>query len=93
MSLKFKIEAAPTILFYRSGNVIDRVDGADANQITVKLKKHCGITDDAQSKAQLEERLKKLINKHKIVIFMKGNKEGPRCGFSKQLIHIINETG
>lgn len=27
------------------------------------------------------------------MIFMKGDRTAPRCGFSKQLIQIINETG
>jgi len=30
---------------------------------------------------------------HKVVLFMKGNREMPQCGFSGQVIHILNETG
>lgn len=26
------------------------------------------------------------------MIFMKGNRDAPRCGFSKELIRIVNET-
>lgn len=92
VSLRYKIEAAPTILYFRSGKVIDRVDGADVGQLTAKTKQY---SSDKQptSKVNLEERLKQLINKHNVVIFMKGDRKEPRCGFSKQLIHIINETG
>ncbi|KAJ8985331.1 hypothetical protein NQ317_008361 [Molorchus minor] len=27
------------------------------------------------------------------MLFMKGNREQPRCGFSKQIIEILNNTG
>lgn len=40
----------------------------------------------------LEERLKKLINRSELMIFMKGDRTVPRCGFSRQLIEILNET-
>lgn len=92
ISLRYKIEAAPTILYFRSGKVIDRVDGADVGQLTAKTKQY---SSDKQptSKVNLEERLKQLINKHNVMIFMKGDRKEPRCGFSKQLVHIMNETG
>lgn len=93
ISMKHKIEAAPTVLLFKAGNVIDRVDGADANQLTEKIKKHHGVTEMSLTKAPLEERLKQLINRHKVMIFMKGDRDAPRCGFSKQLIHIMNGTG
>lgn len=41
----------------------------------------------------LNERLKKLINRSKCMLFMKGNAKEPRCGFSRQIIEIMNETG
>jgi Grx4 family monothiol glutaredoxin len=41
----------------------------------------------------LEDRLKKLISQSKIMLFMKGNSKEPRCGFSRQAIEILNETG
>lgn len=41
----------------------------------------------------LEERLKSLINRNKVMLFMKGDRNAPRCGFSKQIIQILNDTG
>lgn len=38
-------------------------------------------------------RLKLLINKADVMVFMKGNKQVARCGFSNQLIQILNQTG
>lgn len=41
----------------------------------------------------LEDRLKALLKKEKIMLFMKGNPSEPRCGFSKTMIGILGETG
>jgi len=43
-------------------------------------------------KQPIEERLKSLVNMAPIMIFMKGDRSNPRCGFSRQLMDIINET-
>jgi monothiol glutaredoxin len=40
-------------------------------------------------RAQLDE----LIKKNKVLLFMKGNKHFPQCGFSSQVIAILKETG
>jgi monothiol glutaredoxin len=34
-----------------------------------------------------------LVKKNKVVLFMKGNKHFPQCGFSAQVIGILKETG
>lgn len=41
----------------------------------------------------LEDRLKALVNKDKVMLFMKGDPDAPRCGFSRTTIGILNETG
>lgn len=46
-----------------------------------------------EAKAASEPDYKALINKHPLMIFMKGNPEEPKCGFSRTLIGIMNETG
>uniref|UniRef100_A0A6B2E8A3 Putative glutaredoxin-related protein n=1 Tax=Phlebotomus kandelakii TaxID=1109342 RepID=A0A6B2E8A3_9DIPT len=91
VSLKHQIEAVPTVLFIRSGNAVDRVDGVDVAAFTDKCAKLAGVA--ASEKGKLDERLKMLINRHPVMIFMKGNRDAPRCGFSKQLIAIVNDLG
>lgn len=90
ISLKHQIEAVPTVLFFRKCQAIDRIDGVDIAALTSKCKELAGAAED--SKKDLNERLKELINKAKVMIFMKGDRDAPRCGFSKQLIAILNET-
>lgn len=40
----------------------------------------------------LEDRLKVLINKFPVMVFMKGDPNTPKCGFSKQIVDILIET-
>ena len=40
-----------------------------------------------------QEQIKKLIEDNKIMLFMKGEKDAPACGFSAQVIHILNQYG
>uniref|UniRef100_A0A1B0D3Y8 Uncharacterized protein n=2 Tax=Phlebotomus papatasi TaxID=29031 RepID=A0A1B0D3Y8_PHLPP len=91
ISLKHQIEAVPTVVFFQSGSAVDRIDGVDIGAFTSKCAKLAGVL--ASEKGKLEERLKVLINRHPVMIFMKGDRNAPRCGFSKQLIAIVNETG
>jgi monothiol glutaredoxin len=39
------------------------------------------------------ERIDNLIEQHKIMVFMKGNKMMPQCGFSNQVVQILNILG
>ncbi|KAI4895198.1 hypothetical protein NFI96_023811, partial [Prochilodus magdalenae] len=41
----------------------------------------------------LEHRLKSLVNKCPVMLFMKGNKEVAKCGFSRQILEIMNAAG
>merc|ERR1719242_962412 len=41
----------------------------------------------------LEKRMKELISSGNVMVFMKGNKNEPRCGFSRTLMEILHETG
>ena len=39
---------------------------------------------------ELKEKIQKDINNHKIILYMKGNKEMPMCGFSSTVVQILN---
>jgi len=43
-------------------------------------------------KVKLEDRLKKLVSKAPVMVFMKGDPETPKCGFSRTLMEIFKET-
>jgi monothiol glutaredoxin len=39
---------------------------------------------------ELQERIDNLVNQNKIVVFMKGSKLMPQCGFSNNVVQILN---
>ncbi len=41
----------------------------------------------------LAQRIKGLIEGSRVVLFMKGNKMFPQCGFSAQVLSILKQTG
>jgi Grx4 family monothiol glutaredoxin len=41
----------------------------------------------------LQSRLEKLVNRHKVMLFMKGLPSAPRCGFSRQIVQILDDSG
>jgi len=41
----------------------------------------------------LDDRLGKLVNRHTVMLFMKGLPSNPQCGFSRQIVDILDETG
>jgi monothiol glutaredoxin len=42
---------------------------------------------------ELKERLDNLVEQHKVLVFMKGNKLMPQCGFSNNVVQILNTLG
>ena len=42
---------------------------------------------------ELKERIDTLVEENKIMVFMKGNKLMPQCGFSKNVVQILNTLG
>lgn len=49
------------------------------------------ITDEQLT--QKKEEIKNDIKKNKVMLYMKGNKDMPMCGFSNQVVHILNQSG
>lgn len=41
----------------------------------------------------IKEKLQQLVNKNKVVVFMKGVPENPRCGFSNAVAQILRMHG
>lgn len=42
---------------------------------------------------ELKERIDNLIQQNKVLVFMKGNKLMPQCGFSNNVVQILNTLG
>lgn len=42
---------------------------------------------------EMKEKIAADVKENQIVLFMKGNKEFPQCGFSARVVQILNEQG
>ncbi|KAG8435509.1 hypothetical protein GDO86_013442 [Hymenochirus boettgeri] len=73
--------------FYVKGDLVGGLDILKEMESSGELDQICPKTQN------LEERLKALINKAPVVLFMKGNKEMAKCGFSRQILEIMNSAG
>lgn len=89
----FQVDSVPTVILFKNLTQVDRVDGVNAADITSKVKRHSTGSGAIGKTQTLEGRLKELINKCNVMVFMKGNAQQPRCGFSKSLIQILNGIG
>lgn len=51
------------------------------------LAEQLGVTPELS----LNDRLAKLLQRHRIMVFMKGVPSAPRCGFSRQIVDMLEE--
>ncbi|XP_076855549.1 glutaredoxin 3 [Brachyhypopomus gauderio] len=72
---------------YVKGELVGGLDIIKELAETGELETTCPKT------VPLEHRLKSLITKCPVMLFMKGNKEAAKCGFSRQILEIMNSTG
>ena len=42
---------------------------------------------------QLKDKVEELIREHKVLLFMKGTPEEPRCGFSMRTVGVLDQMG
>jgi len=64
-------------------------DGGLAEQFEVDIVGSDGGGKDGKEET-LDERLTKLVNRHKVMLFMKGLPSAPKCGFSRQICELLN---
>lgn len=81
--------------------MIDRVEGANAADLSKKVAKHAsadapkaagaGAGAGAGAAKDLNTRLKELVTSAECVAFIKGTPKEPRCGFTRQLVEIFDK--
>ncbi|KAE8590276.1 hypothetical protein XENTR_v10018003 [Xenopus tropicalis] len=96
VSEKYEVTSVPTFLFFKNSQKIDRLDGAHAPELTKRVQRHASSTSfpatpNSAPKEDLNGRLKKLINAAPCMLFMKGSPQEPRCGFSRQIVALLND--
>lgn len=98
VSHKYEISAVPTFLLFKNQRVVDRLDGANAPSLTKKVQHHANVVTPAvtleqEIKQDINTRLKNIINGAPCVLFMKGSPQEPLCGFSRQMVDLLNSHG
>lgn len=96
LSERFEVTAVPTFILIKDGQKVDRVDGANAADLTKKVRAQASLAPlPAAPKPpteDLESRLKRLTHAAEVMLFMKGTPEEPKCGFSRQIIQILKDN-
>eukprot|EP00200_Dunaliella_tertiolecta_P004255 CAMPEP_0202347070 /NCGR_PEP_ID=MMETSP1126-20121109/5589_1 /ASSEMBLY_ACC=CAM_ASM_000457 /TAXON_ID=3047 /ORGANISM="Dunaliella tertiolecta, Strain CCMP1320" /LENGTH=117 /DNA_ID=CAMNT_0048938567 /DNA_START=188 /DNA_END=541 /DNA_ORIENTATION=- len=52
-----------------------------------------GMAPGAGLSPEVRSNIDKLVNSNKVVLFMKGSKQFPQCGFSNTVVQILNVMG
>ncbi|MEE6486442.1 hypothetical protein FKM82_014602 [Ascaphus truei] len=96
VSEKYEITSVPTFLFFKNSQKIDRLDGAHAPELTKRVQRHASSSSfpaapNNNTKEDLNVRLKKLVSAAPCMVFIKGSAQEPRCGFSRQIVDILNK--
>ena len=68
-----------------SSTIVDSSLGATTNNATTDA-----TTDADAATTSLNDKLKQLITRHRIMLFMKGIPSSPKCGFSRQIVEILD---
>ena len=84
---------------YVRGQLIGGLDIVqEMAQPGTNLKEQLGVADQNilnsianETMITTEEKLKNLINKAPVMLFMKGSADAPRCGFSSSIVSILRE--
>jgi len=57
------------------------------------LLEQWGLESTSSATTTLEDRLNQLVRRSDVMVFMKGLPSAPKCGFSRQLIQLLDEAG
>ncbi|KAF8124703.1 glutaredoxin [Boletus edulis] len=101
ISESFQVEAVPSIILLRGHTLLGRVGGVDAKNVTTLVDQHLGKTPLALPNGQAEKReetekellarMHRIMKQSPVVLFMKGEPEKPRCGFSRKAVDLLRE--
>ncbi|CAG8597941.1 6292_t:CDS:2 [Paraglomus brasilianum] len=108
ISEAFQIEAVPVFLVLKLNEskksdpieCIERISGANAPALSDVVEKYAktsaaSIPSSIYSKQpniDLNTRLRLLLDSSPVMLFMKGTPNQPRCGFSRQMVEILNKN-
>jgi len=94
LSKKFGVTAVPLCVLVTGGEARERVEGMDALELDDKMRRVFGQDAPQLTKGQtLDERLDALVTQKRVMLFMKGTPDEPRCGFSQKAVNALRSAG
>ena len=85
---------------YVNGDLIGGLDimneMAEEGDLSEQLgvpKSDVAVLSEGEEKSSLDDRMKKLINRNRVMLFMKGLPSAPKCGFSRQIVKLLDDEG
>jgi Grx4 family monothiol glutaredoxin len=83
----FAIVQSPSSVVLAGAKIMNKIDGFNAPALVKAVESALST-----AKPSLKDRLVALINQAPVMLFMKGNPETPRCGFSRQMIALLQKN-
>lgn len=93
LSARFGVQAVPLCVLVVDGVAKDRVQGMDPIELQEKMGRVFSVDTNVATKMSLDERLDELVRKERVMLFMKGSPDAPRCGFSQKAVQALRESG
>ena len=105
---RFDVSAVPFFTFHAKTRLVDRLEGADAAALAERVHRHFASSSSAPAPVgaapaaappaasaaeDLDARLRALVTRAPVMLFMKGTRDEPRCGFSRKVVAALAETG
>ncbi|KAI4479191.1 hypothetical protein M0804_011330 [Polistes exclamans] len=92
ISLKAGITAIPTVLLYKNEEIMSKIEGVNTRKLIDLLKLELVINNPTPltEEETFELKLRKLLNRANCMVFMKGSREHPRCGYSRTMIALLD---
>ncbi|KAJ2778518.1 glutaredoxin [Coemansia interrupta] len=98
----YEINAVPTVIIAKKAKILARVEGANVAEVVGQVAANCGAANGVggkqsssdskpEFKQDLNTRLKGLIERAPVMVFIKGTAAQPRCGFSRKIVGMLNE--
>mmetsp|Transcript_18633 Transcript_18633/g.44513 ORF Transcript_18633/g.44513 Transcript_18633/m.44513 type:complete len:219 (-) Transcript_18633:255-911(-) len=90
---KHNVTSVPCFVFYQDGTVVGSLEGADAPALVERVAALAGGAAAAKGPQDVRSRIEALLGSAPVLLFMKGDREQARCGFSRRVVDALDETG
>ncbi|XP_003740772.1 glutaredoxin-3 [Galendromus occidentalis] len=102
----WSIQKVPAFILTWGAHFVQTITGADPRTLLNKIYKleqrmeairlgerpHAVPIDSSESEDSLEARLKKLVESSRVMVFLKGTPDYPKCGGSRQMVEILQRA-